>query len=343
LEFDKADAIFKNLIQQDPASPVGHFFIGMVQWWKILLDIDDTSNDDKFYDMMDKVIDVCDERIERNSQDVEALFFKCGALGFRGRLRANRGSWFKAANDGREALPIVWKAKKIDPENVDVLFGVGIYNYYAESIPEKYPATKPLALLFPKGDKKKGIEMLQTAAEKGKYSSTEALYFLLQIYFLYDKDNTKALVYAKQLHDRYPANSFFYRYVGRVYAASGFWTESEKIYTDVLAKCLAGQPTYTDYVQREARYYIAMALMNYGKTAEAMAHFKITESLCKKVDHEKDSPYLVMTTLRLGMLYDLQGNREMAVAHYNKVRDMQAYLDSQDKAKEYLKKPYTGS
>ncbi|MDW8466043.1 MAG: hypothetical protein RML35_07655 [Chloroherpetonaceae bacterium] len=89
LEFEKAERIFSEIRNKDPKSPIGHFFLGMTLWWKMMLDIDNTQYDDEFCSYMEKTIEVCEERLERNSEDIEALFFKCGSLGFRGRLRAN--------------------------------------------------------------------------------------------------------------------------------------------------------------------------------------------------------------------------------------------------------------
>lgn len=63
-------------------------------------------------------------------------------------MRALRESWLKAADDGREALPIVEEASALDPDNMDVQLGFGIYNYYADVIPNEYPILKPL-MIFP--------------------------------------------------------------------------------------------------------------------------------------------------------------------------------------------------
>lgn len=342
LEFAKAEQHFNAIIAKDAASPVGHFFIGMVMWWRILLDIENIDNDARFMRQMDKVIELSDERLERNSQDVEALFFKGGALGFRGRLLANRQNWLKAAADGKDALPLVNRARKIDPNNADILFGIGLYNYYAEAIPAQNPVLKPFVLLFPKGDKKLGIEQLEESAAKGRYSRTEALYFLLQIYYVYERDYTKAVSYAKQLYDKYPNNSFFYRYLGRAYAASGYWKDAESIFQKTLKGCEEKKPFHNEYVEREARYYLAMALMKDHKPADALDHFKLAESLSKKVDRTEVSAYQILIMLRIGMIYDLQGDHTTATQHYNKVLEMKDYQNAHGMAKTYLKQPYSG-
>ncbi|MCS6989704.1 MAG: tetratricopeptide repeat protein [Chloroherpetonaceae bacterium] len=342
LDFEEADALFDDIVRKDPKSPVGHFFKGMVLWWKMMLDLDDTRYDERFSDYMQTVIDLCDERLEVNDRDLEAMFFKSGALGFRGRLRANRGQWLKAALDGKDALPIVSRIQKVGKGNMDVLFGLGIYDYYAEAIPEQYPAVRPLALMFPKGDKKRGIARLDSCMRFGHYAKVEAIYFLTQIYYVYEKDFAKATEFAKMLHERYPDNPFFYSYLGRCYAASGYWKEAEEIFTDIWKKHQRGAKHYNDRHLREAHYYIGMALMNRRDLKDAFAHFTNAVNLSIKVDAKEPSAFRVLSELRLGMIYDAQGERAKAIAHYKKVLDMKEHQDSHAKAKMYLKHPYSG-
>lgn len=341
LEFEKAEKIFAEIRARDPKSPIGHFFLGMTLWWKMMLDIDNTKYDDEFCNFMEKTIEVCEERLERNSEDVEALFFKCGSLGFRGRLRANRESWLKAASDGKDALPIVNKLQKLDKDNYDILFGLGLYNYYAEVIPEKIPAVKPLALLFPKGDKLKGIRQLELAAERSRYARSESLYFLLQIYYIYEKDYAKAIDYAKRLYQKYPRNVVFHTFLGRALASGGYWQEAEAVYNDVLQKSKSGAENYGERAAREAHFHLGVAMMNSRKIAQAMEHFRYAETLSKKIDKEP-SAYQALTTLRLGMIYDLQGDHNAAVAHYKKVLQMKDYQNSHQLARTYIEHPFSG-
>lgn len=166
IEFEEAQKTF-DLVQKDyPKHPAGKFFDAMIVWWKIMLDMDNEEYDDIFEDKLDDEIDFCDDLLDENDKNVDAIFFKGGALGFRGRLFSIRQEWFSAALDGKDALPLVNEAYEIDPTNEDVKLGFGIYNYYAAAIPEKYPFIKPAMIFFPKGDKRKGIEQLKLAAKK---------------------------------------------------------------------------------------------------------------------------------------------------------------------------------
>lgn len=155
IKFEDAEKTFRSLIADYPNHPAGRFFLAMIDWWKILLDIENESHDEIFFQKLEDVIFQCDKILEKDPQNVDALFFKGGSIGFRGRLRSLRESWLKAADDGREALPIVERASRLDPENLDVQLGFGIYNYYAAVIPEEYPLIKPLMIFFQAEIKKK--------------------------------------------------------------------------------------------------------------------------------------------------------------------------------------------
>ncbi len=342
LEFDQAEKEFQYLIATHPNHPAGYFFLAMVDWWRILLNIDNESLDDRFLAKLDVVIDKCDSILDNNPDDVTALFFKGGSLGFRGRLRANRGSWIKAANDGRLALPIIRHAYSIAPENFDILLGMGIYNYYAEAIPEQYPIVKPLMFFFPGGDKAKGIKQLTAVAAKAKYAAVEADYFLLQLYYTHERQYEKALEIALRLFARYPKNVVFHRYIGRCYISLGKWENAHAVFSEILSRCgtPGGMVGYTDSAKREALYYLGVYAMNAGKYDESLQAFFRCDEVSRMLDKNGESGFMVMANLRIGFIYDLQMKRDLAVQQYNKVLAMKKFENSYEQAEQYLKVRY---
>lgn len=342
-EFDSARAHFKEVVRLQPKHPAGHFFLAMVEWWDILIDLDNEARperDEKFYRMLDKVIELCDERLDKNENDVTALFFKGGSLGFQGRLRANREDWLKAANDGREALPIVQQAYKLEPNNYDVLLGIGIYNYYAAVIPEKYPVVKPLMIFFPSGDKEKGIIQLREASEKARYANIEAKYFLMNLLYNNEKQYNEALTLATELHRLYPNNTLFHRYLGRCFASLSMWEEMYATWNEVLQRCQTGQRGYNTLAEREAHYYVGLYKMNQGDNDGALRHFYRCDELSRTLDKDGPSGFMVMTNLKIGMIYDKQLKRQYAVQQYDKVLQWKEYQDSHKQAAQYKKTPF---
>jgi len=52
---------------------------------------------------------------------------------------------------------------------------------------------------------------------------------------------------------------------------------------------------------------------------------------------------MVYTNLKIGMIYDLQGKRDLAIMQYKKVLKMKNYQDSRKQAERYIKTPYKNS
>lgn len=339
LSFDSAQAEFQSVTRRKPDHPAGFFFLAMVDWWRIITEIENTTHDDRFLSELDRVIDFCDKRLDKNEHDTAALFFKGGALGFRGRLHGNREDWLQAANDGRSALPIAEEAYKLAPNNYDVLLGMGVYHYYAAVIPDQYPLVKPLMIFFPKGDRQKGLKELKSAAEKATYANIEATYFLLQVLQNFERRYAEALPLALKLHGRFPLNPIFHKYVGRCYATLSNWDACDSTFSEILRRVTEKRRGYDKLAEREARYYLGLHKMETGDYPSALDHFYRADELSRGVDKDP-SGFMVMVNLKIGLIYDIQKKRNLAVRQYRKVLDMTDFQGAHEQAERYLKAPY---
>ena len=340
LEFEEAERDFRSMIAMAPERPAGHFMLAMVTWWRILIDIDDERYDDTFLEDLDRVVAMCDSILEIDDRDVGAIFFKGGAMGFEGRLRFHRNDYLAAADAGRRALPLVQIAMELAPENNDILLGSGIYNYYADVIPREYPFLKPLLLLVPAGDRQKGLEQLTRAAEHGRYASIEASYFLMQVYFFYEHDYGKALDIARTLHQRFPNNMQFHRYLGRCYVALSAWDSAGVVFGEIARRAEAGQRGYTATIEREGQYYLGLQELHRQQYDAALQHLYRCDELSRTLDLSGPSGFMVNANLKIGTIYDLQGKRDLAIQQYRKVLEMDEYRDSHEQAERYLTQPY---
>jgi tetratricopeptide (TPR) repeat protein len=340
LEFDSARTDFSQLCRMKPDHPAGPFFLAMIHWWQIVIDMDNTSLDDQFNAELDGVIAKCDSILDDRPDDVTAIFFKGGAIGFQGRLAFHRDRYLPAANAGRRALPMVQRASSLDPSNIDILLGSGIYNYYAEVIPNEYPVVKPLILFIPPGDRQKGLEQLTTVSRRGLYASIEASYFLMQIYYYYEKDFASALDIAKRMSARFPRNSVFQRYIGRCEVSLNMWSDARKDFAGTVAMVRAGVPSYSASVEREAEYYLGSADIQDGAFDAALGHLYRCDELSRSLDRGEASGFMAMANLKIGQVYDLQGKRSLAAEQYRKVLGMKEYHDSRALAERYLSTPY---
>lgn len=339
IKFTEAEKTFRSVMADYPEHPASRFFLAMIDWWKILLDPDNESYDEIFFQKLEDVIYQCDQLLDKNPKDVDALFFKGGSIGFRGRLRAFRESWLKAADDGREALPIVEEAASLDPNNMDVQLGFGIYNYYAEVIPNENPLIKPLMIFFPDGDKEKGIQQLKNTAFNGKFAKYEARYFLMTLYYRYENNATIADDYAKLLLDDFPDNPVFEKWRGRIAVRRGDYFLADSVFRSVLLKA---DKNYFGYNRpnslREAAYYVGNNLKNNGQLDSAKIYFDkcITES--KKIDKEgEESGFQVNAILYLARMAESLNKKDEAIKYYEELLNIRDYGNSHSIAENSLK------
>jgi len=341
IKFDEAENTFEIVNNEFPQHPAGTFFNAMIVWWRILLDLQNEEYDDLLVDKLEIVLDQCDEILDENPSNVDAIFFKGGALGYRGRLSSLRKDWFEAAIDGKDALPLVFLAYELDSTNTDVILGFGIYNYFAEVIPEIYPMVEPLMIFFPDGDKKKGLDQLKFVGDYGKYAKYEALYFLMTSYYSFEKNTTMALKYAKILNEEFPNNPRFESYRGRIYVRLNNYESAFNVFSNIIDKYNLGYFGYTERVKREAEYYSGVYYKQIDSLELAETHFLNCESLSRLVDKDEETGFLVNTVLYLGEINDLIGKREKAVMYYEEVIDLDEFKNSHDKAEKHLETPYT--
>ncbi len=320
MEFDKAYDTFGYLQKIAPENPAGKFFDAMVLWWQILVDLRNTRFDELFYQKLDNVIERCDEILDKNPDDYYGLFFKVGALGFRGRLLSIRHEWFDAALDGKDALAIVLRIAELYPDDPDITLGLGLYNYYAEVVPKFFPFTKPLMYLFPEGDCKLGLKQLTTVADSGRYAKYEAQYFLVQVYFDFEKDNDKALKYVKKLLNRFPDNPKFENYLGRIYYKTRRFAEADSVFHSIYEKIKKEKRGYATLTNERSDYYYlgVIAFRDFRRNDEAIDFLERSLAISNEIDGDDYSGFMKHTYKYLIKLYKRKNNREK-VKYYERL------------------------
>jgi len=341
IKFDSAEAEFRSIIDSNPGDPLGYFFLAMVDWWRINLNKDKDSLDEKFFREVDKVIEVAEARLDKNEFDDEAMFYKGGALGYRGLVRSIRESWLKAAEDGREALNLMQKAHDINRNNKDVIFGVGLYNYFAEYVPEAYPVVKPLMLIFPKGDKFKGLAQIKETSLDSRYAKNEAKFVLAYLNLVYEKNYAEAEIYAKMLNEEFPENPIFEKYLFSSFVGQAKWNEALTGWKTVIEKIDSGRYGYdSDALIREANYYAALSLSKLNRILEAEPYIQKAENISKKIDKKNEHAYTSFIYLLAGMMNDVKENKATADFYFDRVLSMKNFQNSHAEAEKFKKERY---
>lgn len=338
MQFDASRASFNAVTDRFPEHPIGPFLEGLTLWWEILLDLSDTSNDEAFYGYMTEVVRRSDEVLVANPGNFDAMFFKGMALGFRGRLRSNRRHWIRAAADGHRAMRYVLDVADSDSTNHDYVLGRALYEYYAALIPVRYPFARAITTFLPPGDRAGGMAGLQRTASQGYFMKTEALYFLVQINYLYERDFNASVDHVTELRSRHPDNPFFHTLEGRIYASWGFWPSAAQVFQSVLERFTRDRPGYNAAMAEQALYYLARARMQAGEPNEALSYLLSLEALTAR--SEVDTYFKAAGRLLQGMVHDVLDQRDRAVARYEEVLAMPDRGTLHTRAREYLQDPY---
>lgn len=341
IKFDSAKAIFQQIINNDPQDPTGYFLIAMEEWWKIYLNKNDESNDENYRTAVDKCLDVCDERLDKNENDDWALFLKGGIIGYRGFLNGLRDKWLAAVDDGREGLSLLKRCVEINPSNKDALLGIGLYNYAVNYVTDRYPFLKTLLFFFPTGNKEEGFAQLRDCIEHAKFARTEATFVMCYVYLAYEKNYYEAVKYADTLYKQYPDNPIAEKFLANCYSGEGRWAGSLVLWRDILMKIDSSYPGYNNtYLKRETLYYLGLGNMKMRNLDTALMYYTQALVMSPLIDKGKESPMQVFSALGLGMVYDMKGNHDEAVKYYDRVLDMEDIEDSHEAARTYKEKGY---
>ncbi len=329
-KFAEADAEFRWLRYRYPSHPMPYFLMGLAEWWKIVPNTDDTRYDDRCLALMDTCITLAEKLYDVRENKIEPSFFLAAAYAFKGRIHSERKHWSRATFAGKNALKYLEKCKGKSEISPELLFGDGLFNYFAEWIPDNYPLLKPILWLFPKGNKQEGIRQLEKVGYNAFYTRTEARYFLLQIYG-YENQYAKSYDLAKYSWETYPDNPYFERYYLRSAFVRGNTTEAEKTANSILTKIDKGMPGYEAVSGRNAAYVLAYYAQNYQRDIP-----KAKEYYLKTVNYSIQakaftSGYYLSSLIGLAKIAESEKDYEAAREYYKTVMDRGEKKSSQVK------------
>jgi tetratricopeptide (TPR) repeat protein len=136
------------------------------------------------------------------------------------RLYALRGENRNTARFGVRARDHFLRAKALDPSLADADFGLGLYNYYVDTL----SALAKIMRFFmgiPGGSKQEGIRLLEHAIADGVLTPNIARFYLAMNLHRYDQQYERALNTISPLAEKYPTNPLFQLARGDLYAKLG--------------------------------------------------------------------------------------------------------------------------
>lgn len=264
---DAAIEVFRQIQKNDPESPLGYLFEADATWWKIyftsanLIDPDvfdvvysETSPyDSHFQDLVKVAIRKSEAGIRAHRAVARNYLYEGLAYALRARFAGLRDNDLPTARAGKKMRTLLLTALKLDPSLVDAYLGVGIYNYFVDTLPTLIKMLKFLIAL-PGGDRELGLRQLQQAAEKGELARGEAKFYLAKDFSRRNEQQyARSLELFQELAHEYPHNLLWTLLAGSLETRLGQTQQGEALYGEVLSKTTGLESEVGQALNREAR------------------------------------------------------------------------------------------
>lgn len=133
------------------------------------------------------------------------------------RLYSLRGENRNTARYGVRAREHFLRAKALDPSLADADFGLGLYNYYVDTLSAMARILR-FFMGIPGGSKQEGVRLLEHAISDGTLTPNVARFYLAMNLHRYDQQYERALTIIGPLAEKYPSNPLFQLARGDLYA-----------------------------------------------------------------------------------------------------------------------------
>jgi len=334
-EFDAAEILFYQLIEKRPNDPIGYFYLAMVSWSRLASGFWSAEMVKQYGARIDRAISAGRRAVKEKEECFDYLYLG-GALGFKGRIQLMERKWFPSFFLALDAIDALKTCLKMCPENKDVLFGLGIFDYYTARLSGVLRFLS--YLLVHKGDKKEGLRKLEIAAAEAVYSSIEAKSLLLHIHLFMEKNGYhKALPITRELALRFKENPRYKFLEGVTYMRLGIESRYREVIDSLRAKSKEQNSVERSSIWANRVLYLdASYALFHDQYSKARS---ILEAILASADPISDPAMTTWPILKIGMSHDMEGKREKAIDYYKRILKLKNGGGAQFLAEKYLEAP----
>ena len=219
----------RRLEREQPDHPLGYLLEAEALWWKIWCTTADfkygmtdarhrpkLAADQHYLDLAAKISSLAQAQLKAQ-ETAEMQFYAGMGDALAARLYGLRWENRNIARAGVRAREHFLRAIALDPGLADAEFGLGLYNYYVDTLSGIAKVLR-FFMGIPGGNKQEGIRQLQHAIAEGVLTPDVARFYLALNLHRYDQQYERALGIIGPLADKYPTNPLFQLARGDLYA-----------------------------------------------------------------------------------------------------------------------------
>jgi len=296
-----------------PGDPVGPYLEALVTVWRLEQRPPSTNADRELFRRVDEATRLANQALAKDPQDLRALLARGASQGVLSRHHLSRLQRTDAARTAVRMREDLTKVHEADPACVDALFGLGLYDYYADVLPRLAKVLRFLARM-PGGDRERGLRLIVSAGEGSLFHDDEVQAQLYEIYAFYEKDPDRALAEVRGMRRRHPGWPLWaLKLAEHLRDRMGLYAESAAVAREAVEAGQRGQASYQGAEGTLARISFGESLLLDLRFAEARR-----ELLLVKEGPPELAGALLRARLLLGRALEREGDREGAVAHYRR-------------------------
>lgn len=201
--FKSAELLLKTNKQKFES--VEHKILSAQLWWWLLISEDTPYAEiDSCLKYLNKVTGSLSKTTHLNDNE---LFYAIFAFSHKARIELIDENYLAAIQQLKRSMSYLEISFAKEKSLLKFSLTSGLYNCCMAYFAEEYPLLYPAVMFYPKGNMKRGIELLETVAKSGDiYLSAEANYFLLRIFLEMKQMPAEANKYANKLIKNFPSN-----------------------------------------------------------------------------------------------------------------------------------------
>ena len=291
----------------------------------------DMAAQKRIFDLIARVESQCNARLQKNPNDVDALYARGCARGFRSTyMGMAQKSWMPAIRSALASRRDNERVLELDPNYVDAKMAVGIHLYIVGSL--NWAARTAVALVGVTGNRQKGLEYLREVSRTHSTSSNDAA-LALSLFLRREQRYDEALQLVSRMSREYPRNFLLAIEYAHLLNAAGHGREAIAQYRLILEKGRAGR--FSTFQPEMAAWGLGISLRGQREFAEAATAFdQVAET------RDADPALVARATIAAGEMYDTLNQRDQAVAHYRKAIASGYDGEYLSNARKHLRHPY---
>lgn len=317
-DFKEGERQIQALKRNFPDHPAVYFMEGLKIYWENFPLSPENENTPRFESSMEKCIEISVERLKKDENDLEAIFFDLFGRAFYIMFWADNGKPSKVLSNLNTLYKHTIEGFELMHTFNEFYFTSGLYNYYIEAYPEKHPVYKPIVSIFRDGNKSLGLEQLKYCAENSIFLRVEAKFFISLLYLNYENDLDSAARYAAQLYNEFPNNPF---YAGEYLEILIY--NKKYFFAPIILKRLKEQDN--EFAQMQYQLFNAMYLEKNDKNYElAKKYYEMAVESSEKFGYFTEN-YTAIAYMGLGRYFSRKGDESLSGKYFRTASKLTRY------------------